>query len=420
MLTTSFEFNEQNSFLLTCPVRSRADLDFLESLPSKGHPIDIFEENIADSNGNNNGLGTMVKLLTTLEGSELLLSRAGCFEEKGHSAVRRLFAQDAVSMAQIGPEFHSDYRSYQNIKDQLEYYSSTYPDLVKGLKVIGHSHGGRELLVIHLTSAKTEKKIKPLVWVMAGQHAREWISIASTFVFIEKLMDEPQILDQFEFAIMPLVNPDGYEYSRTRNRMWRKNRRAGGGGVDLNRNWDHLWCEIGKKMKVLFYFIFNIFIYPVGGSRLPSRDDYCGTEPASEPEINSTQQYILSLQNRIIGFDVHSYGQLILRNYGWTNNPSPDERILANLSDQMTANIFKKTGLQYTAKLSAGLYPVSGSAEDWMYVKAGIPGFVMEMRDKGFYGFNIPRAQIGQAGVELHAAIITAVSNYKNNKKQLQ
>ena len=46
-----------------------------------------------------------------------------------------------------------------------------------------------------------------------------------------------------DWYIAPLLNPDGYEYSHTSDRMWRKNRSpppAGSRcyGVDLNRNWD--------------------------------------------------------------------------------------------------------------------------------------------------------------------------------------
>lgn len=62
--------------------------------------------------------------------------------------------------------------------------------------------------------------------------------------------------------------------------------------------------------------------------------------------------------------------------------------------------------------LSSGLYPSSGSAEDWLYVKAGIPGFVLEMRDKGEYGFNLPRVQIKPTGLELFAGVITAITTH--------
>ena len=48
------------------------------------------------------------------------------------------------------------------------------------------------------------------------------------------------ILDNLDVYIVPIVNVDGYIYTWTNNRLWRKNRRDNGGGVfgvDINRNW---------------------------------------------------------------------------------------------------------------------------------------------------------------------------------------
>jgi len=52
-----------------------------------------------------------------------------------------------------------------------------------------------------------------------------------------------QLLDEAEFVIIPVLNVDGYVYTWTNDRLWRKNRRpppAGGTcyGIDLNRNYD--------------------------------------------------------------------------------------------------------------------------------------------------------------------------------------
>ena len=63
--------------------------------------------------------------------------------------------------------------------------------------------------------------------------------------------------------------------------------------------------------------------------------------------------------------------------------------------------------------LSAALYPTSGGAEDWMYVKAGIPGIVIELRDQGQHGFLLPASQIIPTGTELYEGIVQAV-NYGN------
>ena len=151
----------------------------------------------------------------------------------------------------------------------------------------------------------------------------------------------------------------------------------------------------------------------LGSEKSPRSDIYCGQSPASEPEIAATQQYILSLQNRVIGFDVHSYSQLILRNYGWTSADSPHEPKTFDISKKMSQSMLKLYGVEYTPEKSVGLYPVSGTAEDWLYVKAGIPGFVLEMRDNGRHGFVLPPEQIKPTGEELFAGIITAITNYK-------
>ena len=242
LVVFTHELNEDTAFLLTCPLSKESDLNFIRSLAANGHPIDIFQEKVFwDQNAT-------VQLLTDEATSEILLSRAGCFEEKGRSSVKKLFVSSTPSSHKIGLEFHDDYRSYQNILDQLNYYAKSYPAIVKIFKSVGKSHEGRDLPVIHLTAAQNHLGSKPLIWLMAGQHAREWIATSSAMFFIDKLLQNQEILNDYEFAVMPLVNPDGYEYSRVKNRMWRKNRRASH-GVDLNRNWDHRWCEIGNKIR---------------------------------------------------------------------------------------------------------------------------------------------------------------------------
>ena len=247
-LVSAFEFTADNSFLLNCPINSLHDLKRLEALAhSPDHPIDIFQEKVALDPAEES---TVLQLLTNEPTSEILLSQFGCYEEKGRATLKSLFTPNPTPHYSLGLAFHDDYRSYQNIIDQLFFYSREYPQHTKALKSIGNSVEGRDLFVIHLSDPANEPGTKPLVWIMAGQHAREWIAVASAMVFIDELLHADQaLLKNYEFAIMPLVNPDGYEYSRTVNRMWRKNRRPTGrktNGIDLNRNWDHRWSQQGK------------------------------------------------------------------------------------------------------------------------------------------------------------------------------
>ena len=56
--------------------------------------------------------------------------------------------------------------------------------------------------------------------------------------------DITYLVDSCEIWIVPVMNPDGYEYSRTTDQMWQKNRRDNGDGtfgVNLASNWDYMW-----------------------------------------------------------------------------------------------------------------------------------------------------------------------------------
>lgn len=52
------------------------------------------------------------------------------------------------------------------------------------------------------------------------------------------------LVDNIEIWVVPMVNPDGHQYSKETDRNWRKNRRDnedGTYGVDLNRNHSYNW-----------------------------------------------------------------------------------------------------------------------------------------------------------------------------------
>lgn len=397
--------NDSSTHLLYCPIRSERDVQALRAMEEKGSQIDIFEERI-EAQGN-----AFIHLLTDGLTAAALMSRNGCYEHKSQSMLHKLLRPNvqpddpATRQKRLGDAFHDDYRSYDDIMAQLASRAQVFPHLIKKKLSIGTGHEGRHLEVIHITAA--ELGTRPLIWIQAGQHAREWIATAATMHFIDSLLSGysldafiTNLLDSFEFAILPLVNPDGYEYTRVHNRMHRKNRRSPH-GVDLNRNWDFMWCQIGS-------------------SRTAHSDIYCGPGAASEPEVQAVQKYVLSLQNRVIAFDVHSYGQVILRNYGWTRQNAPTEPITEPMTTEMANKMSAHEGRVYRPMKSAGLYPTSGGADDWFYVKASVPGITLEMRDRGESGFVLGREQIRPSGKELMIAIQTATKHLKNLARSVE
>ena len=70
-------------------------------------------------------------------------------------------------------------------------------------------------------------------------HAREWISPITCVYIIDQLVEifnkkktgcslttRDELILQVNWLIMPLTNPDGYDYTHTTDRLWRKNRKA--------------------------------------------------------------------------------------------------------------------------------------------------------------------------------------------------
>lgn len=64
----------------------------------------------------------------------------------------------------------------------------------------------------------------------------------------ENYEEHEEMLELIRFFIVPLVNPDGYQYTHETDRLFRKNMRGFAEGVecwgvDCNRNYDHKWSD---------------------------------------------------------------------------------------------------------------------------------------------------------------------------------
>jgi hypothetical protein len=185
------------------------------------------------------------------------------------------------------------FASYHNLSEITAFYenlTATFPATTKYLPSIGVSIQGRPISALTIGSPSAKKKI----YFQGGQHAREWISHATVAYITQKLLTDPaakDLIDNIFFAIVPIVNVDGYAYTWETNRLWRKNRRQNTGGsygVDLNRNWDdHFGGE--------------------GSSTNPASDTYCGTAAFSEPETKAASSFFIDNGPFDGAIDFHRY-----------------------------------------------------------------------------------------------------------------
>ena len=87
---------------------------------------------------------------------------------------------------------------------------------------IGTSFEGRDLFVMKIGMPDPRGVQKPVIWIDGGIHAREWISPASVMYIIHELLEKSghhlTMLKKYDFYIMPMMNPDGYEYTHTADR----------------------------------------------------------------------------------------------------------------------------------------------------------------------------------------------------------
>lgn len=123
--------------------------------------------------------------------------------------------------------------------------AAQYPHLVQK-EYIATTFEGRDVFALKISSGGFGNK--PAIFMDGGMHAREWVSQASVMYLLHRMIEDPvtsaELLANTDWIIIPNLNPDGYHWSFTQNRMWRQNRNRINEtcvGVDLNRNWNYSW-----------------------------------------------------------------------------------------------------------------------------------------------------------------------------------
>ena len=206
------------------------------------------------------------------------------------------------------------------------------------------------------------------------------------------------LVDTTEFFLIPVFNVDGYIYSGTTDRFWRKNRRYntqnGSFGVDLNRNWGAGWGG-------------------PGASTSPAGETYRGTAPFSEPETQALRDFFLDHPGVRAQFDVHSFGQLILWPYGYTSSLSPDQAVYEEIGLAMQSLIGGVHGRSYNiGPVYSAIYPASGVSVDWTYSELDLLSYTFELRPNGGWlgAFDLPADQIISNNEEIVPAVLHAAA----------
>jgi murein tripeptide amidase MpaA len=352
--------------------------------------LDLFEKEAA-----NLGAVTMHEDLGVSIAEESAMDAFGSFD-------------DVSAMANI--TWFNNYHAYA---DHLTFLNELRTQFPSNARVVtsGSSLQGRAITGIHLYGS-SGGGARPGIIFHGTVHAREWITTMTVEYFAWTLLsgyasstEIKGFLDKYDFYLFPVVNPDGFVYSQTNDRMWRKNRQSVSGnsclGTDVNRNWNYQWSSTG------------------GASTSPCAQDYKGPSAASAPETKALvafAQNIKSTQGLKLYIDWHSYSQLFMTPYGYSCTALPSNNAeLQSLARGAAAALTAVHGTSFTTgPICSTIYKVTGGGVD--YIQEVIKGdyvFTAELRDTGRYGFVLPAAQIVPTGEESWAAVRYLLQNMR-------
>ncbi|XP_058580250.1 carboxypeptidase A4 isoform X2 [Neofelis nebulosa] len=228
------------------------------------------------------------------------------------------------------------YHSLEAIYHEMDSIAGDFPDLASRVK-IGHSFENRSMYVLKFGTAEGGRR--PAVWLNAGIHSREWISVATAIWTARKIASDygqdptiTSILEKMDIFLLPVANPDGYVYTQSQNRLWRKTRSINPGsrcvGTDPNRNW-------------------NASFAGEGASDNPCSEIYHGPHASSEVEVKSVVDFIQEHGNFKCFIDLHSYSQLLMYPYGYTVKKAPDADELDKVARRAAKALASLSGTTY-------------------------------------------------------------------------
>jgi len=336
-------------------------------------------------------------------------------------------------------EFTYDkYHRLQVIYEHLDALAEKHSSNAETFNLTGETYEGRKIQAIRITAnvSSPESQKKPMIWLDGGIHAREWVSPATVTYIIDSLLGEKEedkstqmteLLKEFQFVIAPVINPDGYEYSHTHDRLWRKTRKPSGCrwnkknwfggcfykmcyGADPNRNWSADW---GKE----------------GVNKDRCSNVYPGKKAFDQENTRMVKEYLESQKDQesqksklVLYVTYHSYSQLFLTPLGYTTDEPENYQHHLKVGAAVVAAIAQRHNAKYINQRSAALYPASGDSADWVHDVLGLTdSYTFELRpdENSSYGFLLPEDQILPTGEENVDGLLALIENIEyNDKKQ--
>jgi hypothetical protein len=313
-----------------------------------------------------------------------------------------------VSPLDPQPGERLNYRTLDDFNADMRMLAEQNPTICRLLELPMKSLEGRTVYGLEIAEDVDRRDGRPVYYNDGVHHAREWpaaeMPIMWAFDLIESYRratdpstpaadrdphDERMlnIVRNARNVIVPVVNPDGYNYSRSYpvdvpgpvavgGSYWRKNMRTDGRygdqpqtpfmpsshsayGVDCNRNYSYRWGGDGS-------------------SATKSSGTYRGTAPFSEPESLNVA-WIHRTYQCVAGITHHTSGDLVLWAWGDTHDDAPDDVLLARLG--FASGDYNG----YRPTKSIDLYVTTGTCSDYTYGAFGSISYTFEHAGSSFH-----------------------------------
>jgi len=279
------------------------------------------------------------------------------------------------------------YHTYDEMILELQNITAAHPMISKML-ALGQTYENRTIWAVKLSDNVDQDEAEPNITVMGGIHARELIGVEVPLYILGSLAENystnasvRRLVDGSQMWFLPMLNPDGQVYVE-QSGDWRKNRHpyTGGIGVDLNRNFGHLW---GAE-----------------ASHDASAEDFCGPEPFSENETRAVRDIVLA-HPMTAAVSYHSGYATILYPWGNSIDQTAVDQRLPSLAENMSLAMPAERRL--VPRMARELYPATGDTDDWLYANKSVLPFTVELSTV----YRPPEGQVAQICADNLLAAVT-------------
>ncbi len=319
------------------------------------------------------------------------------------------------------PSGRDSYRTLADYNNDMRDLATSRPNIAKQFDLPHPSLDGKKVQGIEIgADVKAPEDGRPVFLLMGVHHAREWPSGELAMEFAHDLVKNygqnariTGLLDKSRVLIVPVVNVDGFDLSRTDGGLVDLRESDNGGHrIDPRHSGERLQAEelperrsgsthptapaVASRPPVRLRFGIGVdpnrnyggFWGGPGASATFADPTYRGAGPFSEPETQNIRELISSRQITTM-ISNHTFSNLVLRpngvhpdTIGPDGNPvgnAPDEEGLKALGAKMTAaNGFRNIhGWE--------LYDTTGTTEDWSYNATGGYGYTFEIGPNEFH-----------------------------------